>query len=334
MSSGPVDARWWVRLPEGGVECRLCPWHCRPGPGETGRCGARENLGGRLVSLNYGQITSLALDPIEKKPLYHFHPGSGILSVGSFGCNLSCVFCQNWQISTQRAAARYLSPEALAQLAAEQRSAGSIGVAYTYNEPMVSIEYVTDSARLVAALGLKNVLVTNGIVEATPLEELLPHIHAMNVDIKAMDDEFYKRLCGGRAEPARRTVERAIESCHVEITNLLIPGYNDSDEQIEALVDWAADVSPVMPLHFSAYHPAHRLTAPATPRETLERAYDIAARKMRFVYVGNMYIGGTTDTRCPVCGAIAVHRDGFSASTEALIDGRCSGCGAELNIRQ
>lgn len=333
MSSGPIEARWWVRLPEGEVECRLCPWHCRPMPGEIGRCGARQNVGGTLVSLNYGQITSIALDPIEKKPLYHFHPGSGILSVGSFGCNLSCQFCQNWRISTERPVTQYLPPDGLAQMAAEQRSAGSIGVAYTYNEPLVSIEYVTDAARLVAGLGLKNVLVTNGIVEPTPLEELLRYIHAMNVDIKAMDDEFYKRLCGGRAQPARKTVERAIQSCHVEITNLLIPGYNDSDEQIRALVDWAADVSPMMPLHFSAYHPAHKLTAPSTPRETLERAYDIAARKMRFVYVGNMHIGGTTDTRCPTCGAVAVRRDGFSASTEALRDGRCSDCGAELNIR-
>jgi pyruvate formate lyase activating enzyme len=334
-TSNGKEARWWQRLESTRVECQLCPWHCRLDPGQTGRCGARQNVGGALHSLNYGQITSMALDPIEKKPLYHFFPGSGILSVGSFGCNLSCAFCQNWQISTQKPSCRYLQPEGLAELAVEQQNQGSIGIAYTYNEPMVSLEYVIDTARLVARHNLQNVLVTNGIVEQEPLEELLQHVDAMNVDIKAMDDQFYKELCGGLAAPARRTVEQALAAdCHVEITNLLIPGHNDSDEQIQALVDWAADLSPTLPLHFSAYRPAHRLQVPPTPRESLERAYDIAARKLQFIYVGNMYIGGTTDTRCPDCGAVVVRRDGFSASREALNNGRCSSCGAELNIRQ
>jgi len=199
---------------------------------------------------------------------------------------------------------------------------------------MVSFEYVIDCARLVAEADMVNVLVTNGIIEAEPLEELLPHIDAMNVDIKSMEDDFYKRLCGGRAMPARATVERAISDCHIEITNLLIPGENDSDEQIQALVDWAAGLSADLPVHFSAYHPAYKFDAPATPPATLKRAFEIAKLKLHFVYVGNMQIDGTADTRCPKCGAVAVRRGGLTADPAAIAEGRCSNCGAELNIVQ
>ncbi len=328
------EARYWEKLDEQAVECLLCPWHCRIKPGSTGRCGARENQDGTLYSINYGQVTSLSLDPIEKKPLYHFFPGSNILSVGSFGCNLSCRFCQNSQISQGRPHTEYMSPQNLARVATERRSQGNLGVAYTYNEPMVSFEYVADTAPLVAEAGMKNVLVTNGIVEAEPLEELLPHIDAMNVDIKSMDDDFYKRLCGGRALPARATVERAISDCHVEITNLLIPGENDLEEQIRALVDWAAGLSADLPLHFSAYHPAYKFDAPPTPPETLKMAFEIASEKLSFVYVGNVHIDGTADTRCPSCGSVAVRRGGFAAGLAAISEGRCSNCGAELNIIQ
>ncbi len=328
------EARYWHKTEGQTVECLLCPWHCRIKPGDTGRCGARENQDGTLYSLNYGQITSLALDPIEKKPLYHFHPGSNIISVGSFGCNLSCKFCQNWQISRGRPPTETMRPEQLARVAAQRRSQGNIGVAYTYNEPMIWFEYVMACAPLIAAEGMVNVLVTNGIIEPDPLEELLPHIDAMNVDIKSADDEFYRRLCGGRALPARRTVERAISDCHVEITNLLIPGENDTDEQIRALVDWAAGLSADLPLHFSAYHPAYEFNAPPTTPQTLKRAYGIATEKLHFVYVGNMHLDGTTDTKCPNCGAVAVARSGFAAWPKAISEGRCSNCGAGLNIRQ
>jgi pyruvate formate lyase activating enzyme len=327
-------ARYWRSLDDETVECILCPWHCRIKPDAVGRCDVRENRNGRLYTINYGQITSIALDPIEKKPLYHFHPGTEILSVGSFGCNLSCRFCQNWQIAHGRPPTRYMSPQELADLAVEYASRGSIGVAYTYNEPIVSCEYILDSAPLVAAAGLKNIMVTNGIIEPEPLDALLPFIDAMNVDIKSMDDDFYKRICGGRAQPPRATVEHAITECHIEITNLLIPGENDADDQIEALVNWAASVSPDLPLHLSAYHPAHEFTAPPTPDETLKRAFDIATRKLHFVYVGNARVAGTTDTRCPNCGAVAVKRNGYTTQLESISEGRCSACGAALNIIQ
>lgn len=328
------QARYFRSLDQQVVECLLCPWHCRIKPANTGRCGARENHDGTLYSANYARITSLALDPIEKKPLYHFHPGSPILSAGSFGCNLSCRFCQNWQISQGRPPSHHVSPQELAAMAVDRKPQGNLGVAYTYNEPFVSYEYVADTAPLVAEAGMNNVLVTNGIVEREPLEELLPYIHAMNVDIKSMDDEFYRRLCGGRAAPPRHTVERAIKQCHVEITNLLIPGENDADEQIQALVDWAAGVSDRMPVHFSAYRPAHDFDAPPTPATTLKRAYDIAIQKLQFVYIGNLHLDGTTDTRCPSCGAVVVTRGGFQARPTGISEGRCSNCGASLNIIQ
>ena len=328
------QARYWRSLDDETVECLLCPWHCRIKPAATGRCGVRENRDGNLYAINYGQNTSVALDPIEKKPLYHFHPGAEILSVGSFGCNLTCRFCQNWQISHGRPPTRYMSPRELAELAVEHASRGNIGIAYTYNEPIVSFEYVMDTAALVAEAGLSNVMVTNGIIEPEPLEELLPLIDAMNVDIKSMDDDFYKRLCGGRAMPPRATVERAITQCHVEITNLLIPGENDSDDQIQALVNWAASLSPDLPLHLSAYHPAHEFNAPPTPVETLNRAFDIASSKLHFVYVGNARVPGTTDTKCAGCGTVVVKRNGYTARLEGISGGGCLACGAGLNIVQ
>lgn len=327
-------ASYFRSLGQQDVECLLCPWHCRIRPGKTGLCGARENREGTLYSANYGQVTSLALDPIEKKPLYHFYPGRPILSVGSFGCNLSCSFCQNWQISQGRPLSEYISPEKLVEMAVNCRPQGNLGVAYTYNEPFISYEYLADTAPLVAAEGMKNVLVTNGIVESEPLQALLPHLDAMNVDIKSMDDEFYRRLCGGRAQHPRDTVEAALAHCHVEITNLLIPGENDSDEQIEALVDWAAGLSEHMPVHFSAYRPAHDFHAPSTPATTLKRAHEIAVSKLKFVYIGNLHLDGTTDTRCPSCDAVAVSRSGFQARPDCLSEGRCSNCGAGLNIIQ
>lgn len=332
---GVKEALFWEPSEDSDdVDCRLCPWSCHIKPGDTGICRVRENREGTLYSINYGELTSVAMDPIGKKPLYHFHPGTRILSVGSFGCNLKCSYCQNWRISQQRPSAQYMSPEDLAQTSKQRASEGNIGVAYTYNEPIIFYEYVYDTARLVAENGQSNVMVTNGIIQQEPLEEILPYIDAMNVDVKSMDNKFYKRFCGGRVEPALRTVENAIDRCHIEITNLLIPGENDSEEEIHELVDWAADVSPDMPLHFSAYRPAYKEKIPATGRESLQRAFDIATEKMHHVYVGNMFIDGTTDTRCPDCGKVVISRSGFGATVSGLEDGHCANCGRDINVVQ
>jgi len=317
MNEELVECRYY-ETGEGYLQCQLCPWHCRIPPNKAGICRVRENIGGVLRSLNYAEVTSAHMDPIEKKPLYHFHPGSGILSLGTFGCNLSCKFCQNWEISQGRPPTQHLEPEeALALAQKGQRQSGNIGIAYTYNEPIIWYEYVYDTAQLVHEAGMVNVLVTNGLIEEEPLRELLPYVDAMNVDIKAWSEDFYRKICHGEAWPARRTVEIAAQQCHVEITVLIIPGYNDSDEELEKIFDWAASVRRDMPVHLSRYYPAYKFDAPSTPAETLRHAYQLARQR----------------TRCPECGEIVINRSGFhSQATNLTEDGRCKSCGAQLNI--
>jgi len=299
--------------------------------GERGKCSVREARGGKLLALTYAEVTSVHIDPIEKKPLYHFFPGSLILSLGTWGCSFGCRFCQNWEISQGELPTKRLEPADAVAVA--QRQAGNIGIAYTYNEPLVWYEYVCDTAKLAHEAGLKNVLVTNGYINAEPLRELLPLIDAWNIDIKSMSDEFYKRLCGARARWPRQTAEMAAESAHVEITNLIIPGENDSDEDLESLVAWVADsLGEDAPLHFSRYHPAYQMSAPPTPERTLLRALEIGRRRLKYVYLGNVLLGDGQDTRCPGCGEVLIGRMGFDASCQGLSDGKCEHCGAEVNV--
>ncbi len=326
------EAAWWE--PEGDrIHCLLCPQDCRIGLWRSGRCRVRRNLEGTLRTMNYSRITSAGMDPIEKKPLYHFHPGAQILSLGTFGCNLACRFCQNFTISQGEPRTQELTPAQAVELALDARSRGNIGIAYTYNEPIVWFEYVRDTAALAREQGLVNVLVTNGLICEEPLQELLPVIDAMNVDIKAMDDEFYRSLCGiASGAQARRTVELALGRCHVEITNLLVTDANDSEEQVRALVDWAASVSPDLPLHISRYRPSYKHTAPATPIDRLQRAVEIAREKLNFVYAGNVMLDGGGDTVCPDCGETAVARRGYSVSSRLSDAGACRRCGRGLNV--
>ncbi len=327
------EARYYRRLDDNVVECQLCPWHCRIPPGKSGRCGVRRNIDGVLRAVTYGRVTAVNLDPIEKKPLYHFCPGAQILSLGSWGCNLSCVFCQNWTISQQEAPTHALSPQQAVKMAAEMRPHGNIGIAYTYNEPMIWFEYVYDTAKLAKEQGLKNVLVTNGIVEPEPLEELLEVIDALNVDIKSLNDDFYRRLCRGSGEAARRTVEMAFGRAHVEVTYLVVTGENDTDEDFKALAEWVSSISPQIPVHISRYFPAYQFSAPPTPIETLERAYRIVRDSVFYTYVGNAHIPGTSDTVCPRCGTKVIERYGYSTRVVAVdSSGRCARCGQDLNI--
>ena len=241
------------------------------------------------MSLNYGEISSMALDPIEKKPLYHFFPGHTIFSVGTWGCNFHCQFCQNWEIAHGNPLVSYTDPEHLAELATQQ-GADCIGVAYTYSEPTVWFEYVRDAAVAVRKRQLKNVLVTNGFINQAPLKELLPFIDAMNIDVKAFHEEFYRDTCAGGLEAVKRTVEAAARQCHVEITTLLIPGLNDGEEEIESLSQWLGEIGADIPLHFSRYFPRYRMKLPPTPIETMQRARKVALRHLKNVYLGNVEI--------------------------------------------
>jgi pyruvate formate lyase activating enzyme len=291
----------------------------------------RQNVGGTLRTLNYGQVSSAHLDPIEKKPLFHFHPGSLIYSLGTVGCNLACSFCQNWSISQEVVPTQSVRPEQVVAAAREQR--GNIGIAYTYNEPFIWYEFVLDTARLAKGAGLSNVLVTNGYVNEEPLRELLPHIDAMNIDVKSVGETFYRELCRGRPEPPRRTAETAREAgCFVEVTNLVIPNWNDSEGDLQGLIDWVAGMGVDVPLHFSRYHPDYKLTEPATPTATLTKAREMALEKLRYVYLGNIWLPGGENTVCPGCSKVVVERSGFAVAQIAVKDGRCQFCGEGIPI--
>ena len=272
------------------TRCELCFHHCALNEGQTGLCRARACQDGKIVCLNYGKLTSLALDPIEKKPLRRFHPGSLILSVGSFGCNLRCPFCQNHEISLAGDSGIptvEVSPEQLAAKATELVPQGNIGVAYTYNEPLIGYEYVQGCASLVHEQGMVNVLVTNGTVEEEPWRALLPLIDAANIDLKGFTPAWYRRL-GGDLETVKRSIALAAERCHVEVTTLLIPGENDSEEEIRELARWLASISPEIPLHLSRFFPRYRmLDSPPTPVEQVYRLAEAARRYLSHVYTGN-----------------------------------------------
>jgi pyruvate formate lyase activating enzyme len=280
---------WQEGTTKNSVNCLLCPQMCVIAQDKKGFCRVRQNLEGRLYTLNYGKCSSYGMDPIEKKPLYHFYPGSYIFSVGTFGCNMGCGFCQNWRIAHGEPDTIDISPEKLVEIASgDFQSRRSIGIAYTYSEPFMWYEFIRDTAPLARQAGLKNVLVTNGFINPEPLSELLPFIDAMNIDVKGFNEKYYNHTCAGNLEPVLRTVEKANSNCHVEVTTLLVTGLNDSEEEISALADWLAGVNKDIPLHLSRYFPNYKMELPPTPLATMERAREIAQQKLKYVYLGNV----------------------------------------------
>ena len=285
-------------MSENAVVCRICPHHCAIPEGGRGKCRARGTRDGKNVPLLYGIMSSVALDPIEKKPLRRFYPGSTILSVGSFGCNLNCPFCQNWEISMTDGS-RYmrgkdshcLAPDVLADMAEELRGRGNIGVAFTYNEPTVCFEYIMDTAPLLWEKDLKTVLVTNGCVEDQTARQLLPHVDALNIDLKSFSAETYRKTLGGDLDTVKRFIESASAQSHVELTTLIVPGMNDSEAEMRALTDWVASLpgGEEIPLHITRFFPRYRMTdRAATERKTVLRLTEIAGEKLHHVYPGNM----------------------------------------------
>lgn len=269
--------------------CMLCFHHCQLNDGQIGLCRARGNQNGRIVSLNYGRLTALALDPIEKKPLRRFHPGSLVLSVGSFGCNLHCPFCQNASIAAASidAPTKYIAPDTLVKEALQLRPNGNIGLAYTYNEPLIGYEYVRDCSILIRKAGMYNILVTNGTIEEQPWQALLPWIDAINIDLKGFTASWYRTL-GGDLETVKRTIRMAADSCHVEVTTLIVPGENDDEEMMRALSAWLASVNPEISLHVSRFFPQHHMTNRSpTPVQTVYHLAEIAREHLHYVYTGN-----------------------------------------------
>jgi len=285
-------AMFWRTNENHVLQCLLCPHNCMIGEGLTGRCGVRSNQKGQLIAESYGLVSAIALDPIEKKPLRRFESGKNILSIGSFGCNLRCPFCQNHGISLEYKNRwehhKQMTPAQVAAMAEDTIARGNVGVAYTYNEPLVGYEFVLDSAKEVHQLGLKNVLITNGFISPLPLKELMPYVDAMNIDLKCFSNEGYKKL-GGYLEDVKRTIEIAAGVAHVEITTLIISGVNDSEEEIYELTSWIATLNSELPLHLARFFPAYQCwQKEPTPVDKMYKLEKVATKHLKHVFLGNM----------------------------------------------
>lgn len=324
------EALFYERLEGGKVHCLLCPQDCTIADGKRGFCKVRRNVDGVLYSEIYNRVMASGMDPIEKKPLYHFHPGAMIYSLGTRGCNQHCDFCQNWHMLQPDASTGEMTAQ---EAVKEALSRGSIGIAYTYNEPTIWFEFVLECSRLARESGLVNVLVTNGSVNAEPFAQLAPFIDAMNIDIKSMDPDFYRRICKSKLEPVLATCRSAkAAGIHVEITNLVIPTLNDSDELFGKLVDFVAGLGPEVPLHFSAYFPSYKMTIEPTPLSALLRAREIAREKLHYVYLGNVATTDGSNTHCPQCGNLLISRRGYGTTIAGIEDGNCGKCGRKADL--
>ncbi len=319
------------------LNCKVCERRCLISNGKKGFCDMRENIDGAIYSLNYAAASSVAVDPIEKKPLFHFYPGSTVLSLGSIGCNFRCKHCQNWNISQaelNEVSLREIMPEDAVKLAKEYKCKS---IAWTYNEPTMWLEYTIDSAKLAKKEGLNTVYVTNGYMTEEALDSIHPHLDAANIDLKGMSEHFYKELCDARMQPVLDNIKRFYDrKIHIEITNLMIPGYNDSEENIHSLVNFMVDEIGVdVPLHFTRFFPYYELkNVPPTAVADLEKAYKTAKDAgMKYVYIGNVPSGKGENTYCYKCGELLIERDGYNIMEESLKkEKKCPKCGVGIDI--
>jgi len=327
-----VPGRYWHALDDGRIQCDVCPRFCRLREGQRGMCFVRARQDNQIVLTTYGRSSGFCIDPIEKKPLNHFYPGTAVLSFGTAGCNLACKFCQNWDISKSReidTLADFASPEQIARAAKET---GCKSVAFTYNDPVIFLEYAVDVADACRERGIRTVAVTAGYMCDEPRAEFYRHMDAVNVDLKAFTDRFYKQICVGDLENVKETISYIREETDVwlELTTLVIPGENDGDEELDALSRWVADSLGVdVPIHFSAFHPDYKmLDTPPTPPATLTRAREIAlANGLRYVYTGNVHDAAGDTTFCHECGHPLIVRDWYALKQWRLADGCCPECG-------
>ncbi len=326
------EALLWERGPGGSVVCHLCAHRCRIRPGLRGICGVRENRGGTLVTLVADRVISDEIDPIEKKPFFHFLPGTLAYSIATVGCNFHCLFCQNYVISQwprERPGPLPGEPARPGQIVAAARAAGCRSIAYTYTEPTIFFELALETSRLAVTAGLRNLFVTNGYMTREALELVAPVLHGANVDLKSFSDRYYRKVCGATLAPVLETIRAMRElGVWVEVTTLVIPGLNDGDDELAALAGWLASLDPDMPWHVSAFFPAYRMTdVPPTPPPTLHRAARIGRRAgLRYVYTGNVPGDPWESTACPECGRRLLERRGFRVRDNCLVDGRCPVC--------
>jgi pyruvate formate lyase activating enzyme len=330
-----VPTKWWHATDDGRVQCDVCPRACKLHEGQQGVCFVRGREGDAIVLRTYGRSSGFCVDPIEKKPLNHFLPGSASFSFGTAGCNLACRFCQNWDISKSKeidTLASDASPEAIARTAADL---GCASVAFTYNDPTIFLEYAIDTAVAAHELGLRTVAVTAGYIEPGPRAEFYRHLDAANVDLKGFTEDFYRHTCGAELGAVLETLEYlATTDVWVELTTLVIPGRNDGDDELDAMTTWVVEhLGPDVPMHFTAFHPDYRmLDVPPTPPESLLRARQIAMDNgVRYAYVGNVHDRAGDTTWCPGCGQAVIERDWYQIESYRLDDqGRCTACDAQL----
>jgi len=329
-------ARYWHRLDDGRLQCDLCPRDCKLHADQRGACFVRQRQGDDMVLTTYGRSSGFCIDPIEKKPLHHFYPGSSVLSFGTAGCNLACKFCQNWDISKSRDMDRLMDQASPEQIATAAQRHGCRSVAFTYNDPVIFAEYAIDTAQACRERGIESVAVTAGYIHATPRRDFFAHMDAANVDLKAFTEDFYFKLTGSHLQPVLDTLVYLHHDTPVwvELTTLLIPGYNDSPAELTALSQWVArEMGPDVPLHFSAFHPDHKMPdVPPTPLSTLVLARQIARDQgLHHVYTGNVHHADGDTTCCPQCDAALIERDWYQIKHYHLTpDGTCPGCGHAL----
>lgn len=331
------EALFYEKNSDGTVKCNLCPHHCSIKPNCCGVCRVRKNIDGILYSTSYGLTCSVRFDPVEKKPLYHYYPGKEILSVGGFGCNLHCVFCQNYHISQiddlESTVCDTITPAELAKLYKKERN--SCGFSFTYNEPTVNYEFIYETAKEACLQQIPVALVTNGFINQEPLKKLLPYVNALNVDVKSFSDEFYRKQTGGRLLPVLETIKTAkAQNKHIEITFLAINGLNDSPSELNNMVNWIAEnVGKDTPFHISRYFPNYKLKTAPTPKNVLIQLYEIASKRLDFVYLGNVSDSEYLKTKCPSCHAVLVERNGYHSKVTGLTDrGICAKCGYSANF--
>lgn len=326
MKNDLKEAMFYDKKEDGNLKCELCPHNCLIKEDKRGICRVRVKHNGKLYTENYGQISSMGVDPIEKKPLYHFYPSKDILSIGTYGCNFSCDFCQNYRISQKNPATTYQTPDDIINQAKKRNI---MGIAYTYSEPMVWYEFVYETAKKAHQAGLKNVLVTNGFINQKPLVELIKYIDAANIDLKSFNNDFYKKICGGKLKPVLESISYMNNKIHIELTTLIITDHNDKMEELEEIFNWIADLNPEIPLHLSRYFPNYKMDKPPTAEKKMEAAYNLAKKYLEYVYIGNLRTTKGQNTYCPNCKTEVISREYFKTQNK-LENGKCPQCGEKI----
>ncbi len=313
------------------IVCELCPRECRIPNGGEGDCWGYKHIDGKLFSSNYGKIVTAVYDPMEKKPFYHYYPNSMILSIAPNGCNMRCTFCQNHDVALAKAETKDITLQTVLDYSGKSHS---IGVAYSFTEPLIWYEFLIDSMRKLKGIGQKNVLITNGYLNQKPIEDIIPYTDAMNISVKSMREDTHKRLTDGRLDVVLSSIKSAYGKTHLELTYLIIPGETDSDAEISDFVDFVAGISKDIPVHFKRFFPHHKMTqSPMTPNESMVRAYKLATLKLSYVYLVDTDIDGVSDTFCPNCKRLVIKRRDYQSNLGGMRGANCKFCGHRINIK-